>query len=89
MARSLTSLLDDQWPTRQTSIGPDRLSGRENRSVGKLIPNSESEAEVDVLAPFESVVNPVIVGAGEDPFQRSESKVGVRVLEGQDTAVDN
>ena len=89
MARSLASLLDDQRPTRQTSVGPDRLVGREYRSMGKLIPNGQREAEVDVLAPFESVVNPVIVRAGEYPFQRPESEVGVRVLEGQDTAVDN
>ena len=89
MARSLTSLLDDQRPTRQTGVGPDRLLRREYRSVGKLIPNSEGEAEVDVLRPVEFVVNPVIVRADEDPFQRPESEVGVRVLERQDTGVDD
>ena len=39
--------------------------------------------------PSSLVVNPVIVRADEDPFQRPESEIGVRMLEGQDTAVDN
>ena len=47
----------------------------------------EREAEVDVLGAIELVVNAVEVGADEDPLQRAEPEVGVRVLERHEARV--
>ena len=88
MARELCRLFDGNRPTRETRIGPDRLFCREYGSVEELIPDRQREAEVDVLWSVQLVVDPVKVGADEDPSEWPEAQVGVRVSESDDPAVD-
>src|SRR5665213_3722398 len=49
-------LFDPEGSSRQPGIGTDRLERRKHRTVGKLVPDCESETEVHVLAAAHSVV---------------------------------
>ena len=89
MTGARSCLLDDQRSTRQSRVGPDRRFGRKHRTVEELVPDRQGEAEVDVLGSVQLVVNAVKVRADEDPFQRPEAQIGVRVREGEDGRVDD
>ena len=75
------SLFDDQRSPGQTRVGPDRRLRREHRTAEQLVPDRQREAEVDVLGSVQLVVDAVEVGADEDPLQRTEPQVGVRMRE--------
>src|ERR1700690_2098424 len=49
VTRARYGLLNRERLARQPGVDANRLFGREPRSAGKLIPNRQSESEVDVL----------------------------------------
>ena len=55
----------------------------------ELVPDRQREAEVDVLGSVQLVVDAVEVRADEDPIERSEPQVGVRMGEGDHGPVDD
>ena len=69
MARSWRRVFDDERPTGQPGVRPDRRFGWEHGGAEDLIPDRQCEAEVDVLWSVELVVDPVIVRADEDPLE--------------------
>ena len=59
MTRPRPRVFDDEWPTGQPGVRPDRRSGREHGGAEDLIPDRQCEAEVDVLWSVELMVESI------------------------------
>ena len=73
--RSRTCLFDDQRAARQPSVDPDGRFRRKHGSVEELVPDRQSEAEVDILRSVQLVVNSVKVRTDEDSAQRPNPRL--------------